>query len=291
MKDSLKHPPLSKEELVKRFYSKYSVPDSKIIRELILRKGYDRVSNIYLLIRRREAAMGKDKKISGTKIKNIYVFDKHFRNQLKEKLEIIEVFFTNQLINYIAMEAHKLCKNDNEYYLDHLFSSEIFESKSNALKSCKNAFKSKKIKCDNINEKIKQTEIWKYKGSFSVGDVRFLYKSLQLNHKSKLIEYLEIGKISNNDLSEALLAFNEIRNKFNHAEQIINTKPIRLPKWIEETNLSPHEKIALFLVSYTPEEFYKNNLKMILSKGFAHDAIVDFYNWKNVLSNRKPMII
>jgi len=80
---------------------------------------------------------GIKEKIVSTTVKNVYVFDKHFRNQLKEKLEIIEVFFANQLINYIAYEAHKISVKNNEYYLQHLFSEKIFKSTLTVEKACK----------------------------------------------------------------------------------------------------------------------------------------------------------
>ena len=231
---------------------------------------------------------GIKEKIISTTIKNVYVFDKHFRNQLKEKLEIIEVFFANQLINYIAYEAHEISVKNNEYYLQHLFSEKIFKSTLSVEKACEKALKRALLGCKELNN-IEKTEIWKYKGSFSLGGIRYLYNSLQHNHKIKFIEYLDIGSISASDLSIALLAFNNIRNKFSHAEQIINTKSFILPSWIEKKGLTPHEKIALFLISYTSSEFYKSNLKSLLSN-LKNKNIENFYDWKKVAKEKQQQI-
>jgi len=285
MNNKLKNPPLTEKQLIKLFHSKYKIASSKIITELISYKGYDRVVNIYLLMQKILSEKKINEKITGRKINDMYTFDKHFRNSLKEKLEIIEIFFANKLISYIALEANKLCKNKNEYYLTYLFSEEIFEDKFQAMRQFQNTYKRKNKKA----RSVKKIEVWEYKDLFELGQLRTLYNLFKPKHKQKFIRYLNIGKINLKELTISLLTFNTLRNRLYHSEQIIDSKSFNLPEWIENKVLTPHEKIALFLISYTPLNFYNKILKPLLSH-MGNKNNINYYDWKRVLKEKKQII-
>jgi len=289
MKKDIRKSPLSEKKLIKRFNTKYKIPSSKIIGELILYKGYDRVSNIYLLMKRELGIKNIKENITARKINDMYTFDKHFRNQLKEKLEILEIFFGNKLINYLAHEADKMRKNKEEYYLDYLFTKNIFENKERAFNEFKKTYRRKNKGVKNINKAITKTDVWEYKDFFELGQLRTLYNLLKPKHKDKFIKFLNVGSINKDILSEALITFNAIRNKFYHAEQVINSEVFILPKWIENKYLTPHEKIALFLISYTSKSFSDKFLVPLLSY-IGSDNIINYYNWEKVLKHKRCLI-